>query len=72
MKNGGFMKMEKELIKYILELVGEHDFVCEELLNDSNEADYCSTHCQSLNESCIRRLMYQRMFNEKKNNKKYE
>ena len=63
-KSGGFTKMEDELIKYILELVGEHDVLCEELHKNSNEADYCSKHCNSLNENCVRRLMYHRTFNQ--------
>ena len=56
--------MENELIKYILELVGEDDVVCEELHKNSNEAEYCSKHCNNLNEHCVRRLMYNRIFNQ--------
>ena len=56
--------MEKELIKYILELVGDGDLICVELLKNENEHEYCSKHCHNLNETCIRRLMYMRMLDE--------
>ena len=65
MKNGGFTKMENELIKYILELVGEHDMLCNELHENTIEAEYCSKHCNNLNENCVRRLIYNRIKNGK-------
>jgi hypothetical protein len=55
--------MEEELIEYILELVGDEDCICEELHKNSNECAYCSKHCSSLNEQCVRRLMYNRIIN---------
>lgn len=58
------MSMEKELIKYILELVDDDDCICEELHKNENERQYCSEHCQNLCETCVRRLMYNRMINE--------
>lgn len=56
--------MEKELIKYILELIGDEDRICVELHKNENENEYCSKHCCGLNETCIRRLMYMRMLDE--------
>jgi hypothetical protein len=55
--------MEEELIKYILELIGDNDCICEELHKNSNECEYCSKHCGNLNEQCVRRLMYNRIIN---------
>ena len=66
MANGGFTKMEKELIKYILELVGEQDWICDELHENENERMYCSKHCKNLCETCVIRLMYNRMINDKR------
>lgn len=57
--------MEKELIKYILEIIGENDTICEELHKNSSEAEYCSKHCDNLNDNCVRRLMYNRILNGK-------
>jgi hypothetical protein len=54
---------EEELIKYVLELVGDDDCICEELHKNSNECEYCSKHCSNLNENCVRRLMYNRIIN---------
>lgn len=56
--------MEEELIKYILELVGDNDWICEELHENSIECEYCSKHCSSLNEQCVRRLMYNRIITD--------
>lgn len=58
------MSMEKELIKYILELVGDDDLICDELHKNENEHEYCFKHCHNLNENCVRRLMYDRMINK--------
>lgn len=55
--------MEEELIKYILELVGDGDLICEELHRNSSECEYCSENCSNLNENCVRRLMYNRIIN---------
>lgn len=55
--------MEKELIKYVLELVGDDDWICEELHKNSNECEYCSNHCTNLNENCVRRLINNRIIN---------
>ena len=57
--------MKNELIKYILELTGDDDRICEELHKNSSEAEYCSKHCNNLNENCVRRLMYNRILNGK-------
>lgn len=57
--------MENELIKYILELVGEDDMICEELHKNSSEAEYCSKNCDKINENCVLRLMYNRIFNKR-------
>lgn len=57
--------MEEELIKYILELAGDDDCICEELHKNSIECEYCSKHCSDLNEQCVRRLMYNRIINGK-------
>ena len=65
MKNGENISMEKELINYILEILDGADCVCEELHECENEVDYCRQNCQNLNESCIRRLMYHRIINNK-------
>lgn len=56
--------MEKELIKYILELVGENDNICTELHKDDIEQEYCREHCTCVKEECVRRLMYKRIFNK--------
>ena len=56
--------MEKELIKYILEIVDGNDTICVELHDYPNEADYCQKHCQDLNETCVRRLIYNRTLNK--------
>lgn len=56
--------MEKELIKYILEIIGEDDCVCTELHQNENEEDYCRRNCVILNENCIKRLMYNRLLKE--------
>ena len=61
MVNGGFMKMENELIKYILELTQDSDCVCEELHKNKVEEEYCANNCNNLTENCIRRLMHYRM-----------
>lgn len=53
--------MEKELIKYILEIVQGHDYVCDELHKNKNEKEYCANNCNNLTENCIRRLMHCRM-----------
>ena len=53
--------MESELISYILELCDGQDYVCNELHEDEEECEFCSRHCESLNEMCIRRLMYKRI-----------
>lgn len=53
--------MEKELIEYILELVGDEDIICDELHENENERKYCSQHCCTLNEQCVRRLMDNRI-----------
>lgn len=55
--------MEKELIKYILELINEDDCLCVELYEDSNQREYCAQNCHNLNEDCVRRLMNYRMKN---------
>ena len=55
------MLMEKELIKYILEIVQGHDYVCNELHKNKNEEEYCANNCNNLTENCIRRLMHCRM-----------
>lgn len=57
--------MEEELIKYILELVGDDDVICEELLRNASECEYCSKNCCNLNENCVRRLMYNRILNKR-------
>ena len=56
--------MEKQLIKYILELVEGDDCICLELHNNPNECEYCSKNCNNLNENCVRRLIYNRMKHE--------
>lgn len=56
--------MEEELIKYILELVGDDDCICEELHKNSSESEYCSKHCHKLNEQCVNRLIYNRIINK--------
>ena len=53
--------MESELIKYILELCEDQDYVCIELQKDEREREFCSRNCENLNEMCIRRLMYKRI-----------
>lgn len=53
--------MESELIKYILELCEDQDYVCVELHKDEEEREFCSCHCENLNEMCVRRLMYKRI-----------
>jgi hypothetical protein len=53
--------MESELIKYILELCEDQDYVCVELHKDEEEREFCSRNCENLNEMCIRRLMYKRI-----------
>ena len=57
--------MEEELIKYILELVGDNDLICKELHRNSSECEYCSKNCSNLNENCVLRLIYNRMFNKR-------
>jgi hypothetical protein len=57
--------MEEELIKYVLELIGDDDCICEELHKNLTENEYCSKHCHNLNENCVRRLMYKRIFENK-------
>lgn len=57
--------MEEELMKFVLELVADNDIVCTELHEDVNEHEFCSQNCEGVKESCIRRLMYKRMFENK-------
>ena len=57
--------MEEELMKFVLELVDEHDIICTELHEDINEDEFCSQNCEGVNEKCVRRLMYKRMFENK-------
>lgn len=54
--------MEKELIKYIIELCDGNDNICEELHSIESELEYCEKNCQNLTEQCVRRLMYKRIF----------
>ena len=56
--------MENELIKYILELVYDEDWICEELHKIPSEEEYCSKHCNNLCAECVRRLMYKRLLEE--------
>lgn len=57
--------MEEELMKFILELVKDHDIVCTALHEDVDEEKLCSRNCEGVNERCVRRLMYKRMFEKK-------
>lgn len=57
--------MDEELMKFVLELVADHDIVCAELHEDTNENEFCSHNCEGVNEMCVRRLMYKRMFKNK-------
>jgi predicted nuclease of restriction endonuclease-like (RecB) superfamily len=57
--------MEEELMKFVLELVVDHDIVCTELHEDINEEEFCSKNCEGVNEACVRRLMYKRIFENK-------
>lgn len=57
--------MNEELMKFVLELVADNDIVCTELHEDVNEHEFCSQNCEGVKESCIRRLMYKRMFENK-------
>ena len=53
--------MEKQLIKYIIELVGENDILCDELHKYSSEHDYCRDNCVTICEECVIRLMKRRI-----------
>lgn len=53
-----------ELINYLMEFIGDDDFVCTELLTDENEKKYCAENCQNLNENCITRLINNRLKNK--------
>lgn len=57
--------MEEELMKFVLELVEEHDIVCTALHEDIKEEKFCSQNCDGVNEMCVRRLMYKRIFENK-------
>lgn len=60
---------EKQLIKYILELVGDDDCICLELHNNPSECEYCSKNCNNLNENCVHRLINNRIkyYNHRRN-----
>ncbi len=53
-----------ELMNYLMEFIGDDDFVCTELLTDENEKKYCVKNCQNLNENCITRLINNRLKNK--------
>lgn len=54
--------MDEELMKFVLELVSDKDIVCTALHEDANENEFCSQNCEGVNETCVRRLMYKRIF----------
>jgi hypothetical protein len=57
--------MDEELMKFVLELVANDDIVCTALHEDINEIEFCSHNCEGVNEKCVRRLMYKRLFENK-------
>ena len=55
----------KELIDYVLELVGDDDTICEELHQYESEHEYCRDNCSNLCEECVIRLMKRRIQSNK-------
>ena len=50
-------EIQREYVKYILELVGETDIICESLHEYDGEHLYCSNNCQNLCVDCVQRLI---------------
>ena len=57
------MTVEDELINYVLELVD--DDICEELMYDEQENEYCEKNCENLCKECVIRFINKRIKDKK-------
>ena len=44
-------------LDFIVEREEANDYICEKLLDITEEADICSTTCINLNKGCVRRFL---------------
>jgi len=55
------MKTKNELLDKALDFIVEtqesDDYICEKMMSEYDEFEYCANNCQNLNKECVRRFL---------------